>query len=171
MCKAVGGWLILPSTVAEREWNHLLLRSLYANWDAPGTKKGPGDAYNKEMRKRLRKAQILFRAGLGINLVGEFKLRMLWIIKSAYEGKPQFGGKNWEVTRYRMAQSFGILDSVWEMNSFAVSLSPYKTFKEEIERPKEKLPPPQDIAVRQPTPTLLLLLLLLLLLRCLPPPP
>jgi hypothetical protein len=99
------------------------------------------------MRLCLKKAQILYKSGLGVNLVGELKTRLLWIIKCAYEGLPAFNGKNWEVTRYRMAQAFGILDSAWEMNAFSVSLSPYKTFKEDIDRPKEKLPTPQAIAV------------------------
>ena len=147
MCKAVGGWLILPTGVNEKEWNHLLLRALYANWD--GSKEGK--THNKSMRERLKKAQIMFRSGLGISLVGDLKARLLWLIKSAYEGqegpRPQFAGQQWQVTRYRMAKTFGVLDSDWEMNAFSVTLGPYKTFKAEMDKPREKLPSPQDVAV------------------------
>ena len=51
------------------------------------------------MRVRLKKAQLLFRAGLGIPLVGETKARLLWIIKCAYEGAPSFAGKQWYVAQ------------------------------------------------------------------------
>jgi superfamily II DNA/RNA helicase/peptidoglycan hydrolase-like protein with peptidoglycan-binding domain len=147
MCKAVGGWLILPTSVQEKEWNHLLLRSLYANWDCSTAAK----EHNSGMRTRLKKAQIMFRAGLGISLVGDLKSRLLWLIKSAYEGqenkRPQFTGLQWQCTRYRLAKTFGVLDSDWEMNAFAVTLSPYRTFKVEMDKPKEKLPSPEDMAV------------------------
>ena len=147
MCKAVGGWLVLPTGVQEKEWNHLLLRSLYANWD--GSKEAK--AHCGEMRNRLKKAHIMFRAGLGISLVGELKGRLLWLIKSAYEGqeasRPLFTGQHWNCTRYRLAKTFGVLDSDWEMNAFAVTLSPYRTFKLDMDKPKEKLPSPEEMAV------------------------
>eukprot|EP01052_Picozoa_sp_SAG31_P016029 SAG31_NODE_1047_length_10174_cov_3.130819_2_plen_2371_part_00 len=143
MCKAVGGWLIPPSTVAEKEWNHLIIRALYANWDGSAE----GKEYNTSMRIRLKKAQLLFRAGLGIPLVGETKARLLWILKTAYEGAPSFSGKQWYVTRYRMAKTFGLLESDWELDAFSVSLTPFKTFREDISKPRERLPDPQQIAV------------------------
>eukprot|EP01051_Picozoa_sp_SAG22_P009707 SAG22_NODE_828_length_6952_cov_8.477240_2_plen_217_part_00 len=86
-------------------------------------------------------------AGLGIPLVGETKARLLWIIKSAYEGNPAFTGKQWYVTRYRMAQNFRLLESDWELDAFSVTLTAFKTFPDELTKPREKLPEPQEIAV------------------------